>query len=100
MIYTIRENQSILDIALQLYGDVSYMVKLCVDNDLDINDELVTGSNLLIDDIISNEATLPTTYKLRDLIVTTDGSVEYDTVAANANMLEHSPEEYTENEHN
>lgn len=49
---TAQKGQSIYDIAIQHYGSLNYVVKLCSDNDLSLNVELTAGQQLTIDDTI------------------------------------------------
>lgn len=57
--YTIREGQTILDVALQLYGDASKVVALCQKNPVKLPNVLTkTLTNVTIDyDIQDNDVT-------------------------------------------
>lgn len=44
------EGQNLFDIALQEYGAIDALVKLAVDNDLRVDDDLTDGQELLIDE--------------------------------------------------
>lgn len=50
--YTVKNNQNIYDLAIQLYGDNSYFIKLLTDNNItDINQNL-TNMTLVYDETI------------------------------------------------
>ena len=51
MQYVVKAGQGIYDVAIQLYGDAQYSVKLCTDNDLTITDS-IEGITLTYDDTI------------------------------------------------
>ncbi len=51
MQYVVKAGQGIYDVAIQLYGDAQYSVKLCTDNDLTITDS-IEGLTLTYDDTI------------------------------------------------
>ena len=40
MLYEVRQGESIYDVAVKLYGSVSYCVKLCEDNGIDLNTDI------------------------------------------------------------
>lgn len=49
MIWITSQNTTIFDLALQLYGDVSYSVKICNDNGLNLMDVLPQGVQINYD---------------------------------------------------
>jgi hypothetical protein len=51
MQYVVKAGQGIYDVAIQLYGDAQYSVKLCTDNDLTITD-IIEGLTLTYDDTV------------------------------------------------
>jgi hypothetical protein len=51
MQYVVKAGQGIYDVAIQLYGDAQYSVKLCTDNNLTITDS-IEGLTLTYDDTI------------------------------------------------
>ena len=51
MQYVVKAGQGIYDVAIQLYGDAQYSVKLCTDNDLTITDA-IEGLTLTYDDTV------------------------------------------------
>lgn len=55
-IYTAKINQTLYDIALQIYGDRSAITWLCKDNDLDLDTDLLPGTELKIRDSYRNKS--------------------------------------------
>lgn len=51
MLYVVKAGQGIYDVAVQLYGDAQYAVKLCTDNNLTITDS-IEGLTLVFDEFI------------------------------------------------
>jgi hypothetical protein len=51
MLYAVKNGQGIYDVAVLLYGDAQYSVKLCNDNGLTITDSIV-GLTLIYDETI------------------------------------------------
>jgi hypothetical protein len=98
--YTIIEGQTILDIALQLYGSVDYAVKLVVDNGLDINQDLVGNDIIQYDADLFSQSDLSNQLQLNNLFLATASELLENTQPALPEMLEHSPEEHTNQEHN
>lgn len=49
MTWTTSQNTTIYDLALQLYGDASYAVKICNDNGLNLMDVLPQGIQIQYD---------------------------------------------------
>lgn len=54
-IWVASSNQSVFDLAIQLYGDVSYANKICVDNNLDWNYQTITNDLITYDSNISSD---------------------------------------------
>jgi hypothetical protein len=51
MQYVVKQGQVIYDVAVQLYGDAQYSVKLCTDNNITITDS-IDGLTLTYDEFI------------------------------------------------
>ena len=51
MQYVVKQGQVIYDVAVQLYGDAQYSVKLCTDNNISITDT-IEGLTLTYDEFI------------------------------------------------
>jgi hypothetical protein len=51
MQYVVKQGQVIYDVAVQLYGDAQYSVKLCTDNNISITDA-IEGLTLTYDEFI------------------------------------------------
>ena len=51
MQYVVKQGQVIYDVAVQLYGDAQYSVKLCTDNNISITDP-IEGLTLTYDEFI------------------------------------------------
>lgn len=51
MQYVVKQGQVIYDVAVQLYGDAQYSVKLCTDNNITITDS-IEGLTLTYDEFI------------------------------------------------
>lgn len=51
MQYVVKQGQVIYDVAVQLYGDAQYSVKLCTDNNISITDT-IDGLTLTYDEFI------------------------------------------------
>lgn len=49
MIWTANSNQTLFDLAIQLYGDVSYAAKIAADNNLSLNTQTFTGQQIQYD---------------------------------------------------
>ena len=48
LLIEIKQGQTLVDIALQYYGDSLSVFDLAKDNDIDISEELTTGQTLII----------------------------------------------------
>ncbi len=59
MLYAVKNGQDIYSVAVQLYGDAQYSVKLCTDNDLTITDS-IEGLTLTYDDTIKRNVVAAT----------------------------------------
>lgn len=97
--YTTKQNQTLLDIAVQLYGGVEHVVKLVLDNELDINEDLVGGTQLLYDEDLFNLSDVSDQFQLNQVFIATSG-LYADSTQLEPNLLEYSEEEHTEEEHN
>lgn len=49
MIWKSNSNQTLFDLAIQLYGDVSYAIKIAEDNDIEITSQTSTGQEIKYD---------------------------------------------------
>jgi hypothetical protein len=54
-IWVASSNQSVFDLAIQLYGNVSFANQICVDNKLDWNYQTKTNDTIYYDTNISSE---------------------------------------------
>ena len=59
MQYVVKNGQGIYDVAVLLYGDAQYSVKLCTDNNLTITDS-IEGLTLTFDDTIKRNVVAAT----------------------------------------
>lgn len=100
MNYTVKEGQTLLDITLQVYGSIDYLVKLCLENNIDINSNLEGGTILVIDDNLFALSPISNQLNLSNIFINTGGELLENTQPALAVMLEHNEEEYTNKEHN
>jgi hypothetical protein len=92
--YQVYEYQTLTDLAVQLYGDAQLVVKLCLDNNLTLDDEL-TGAFTLVYDETLTALSDPASY-----LNVTDQFVATYSQDDNGGMLEHSSQEHTQEEHN
>ncbi|HUM50493.1 MAG TPA: LysM domain-containing protein [Chitinophagales bacterium] len=69
-IITVKDNQSLLDIAIQEYGTVDNMIAISQANDLSVSSQLEPGQELIIPDNVKDEKTLRY-YKENSIIVST-----------------------------
>jgi hypothetical protein len=66
---TIRDGQSIFDIALQFYGDVSGALKVVQDNGLaNLNAQLYGGQTIFIDEAFTIDEALATYFRQQEII--------------------------------
>lgn len=77
MNYTAQYNQSLQDIALQEYGDISGVFILATDNNLSITDALVLGQVLQIDETKIIDKQTVNNYKNNKKILATASVVAY-----------------------
>lgn len=76
MIWTANSNQTLFDLAIQLYGDVSYAAKIAADNNLSLNTQTFTGQQIQYDltgvstaiqlNLINNRKTIATGFLASD----------------------------------
>lgn len=72
MIYLVREKQNLLDIAMQLYGDLDGVWKLLDDNpSIGLDSELATAQELVVDPAHSVNPQIQNYFKTRNLKVVT-----------------------------
>lgn len=98
--YTIKEGQTLLDVALQVYGSVDYLVKLCYDNTIELNEDLAGGTKLLYDVELFNLSPISNKLQLNSVFIATAGALIANTQPLLIPLLEHSTEEHTPTEHN
>ena len=75
MIYTVKNNQSILDIALQKFGNLEYLFEILSDNNLDINQQLSSGMELSINPVGKGDETIKKYFSTKK-ITTVNGQVD------------------------
>ncbi len=70
-VYTVRPGQSLIDVAIQVYGSLEAMFDLCLDNQLEMDDDLATGQELLIRDVLPDtaDADIVAYYQKKGIIV-------------------------------
>lgn len=95
-VYNVRENQSLIDVAMQVYGTTDYLVKLCQNNALTLDSDLVSNQAIIYDAALSQQSTLPNYLKLNSLFIAT-GQVEIlgETPTLLEHSIEYSAEEYS-----
>ena len=91
--YNVNEGQSLIDIACEIYGDAEMVVKLAQDNDLSLTNDLNGNMLLAYDETITAGIDTSTYFRLNSLNVITTDLEPYD-------LIEHSIEEHTAQEHN
>ena len=74
MTYTVKQGQNLLDIAIQMYGDVSKVFDLAKDNGLDIGTNLTAGTELIIDETKTTKPKIVKYFKDNQIILATDGT--------------------------
>ena len=80
--YTIREGQSLLDVALQEFGAINGVFQILADNSsLELNSQVVAGDSILIDDTKSNDLAVREHFRKLKYRVNTGGSDVIATVA-------------------
>lgn len=47
---TVRDRQNLIDLAVQYYGSAAAVIDLCLDNDLELDNELAAGDKILVRD--------------------------------------------------
>ena len=50
------DRQNLIDLAVQYYGSAAAVIDLCIDNNLELDDELPAGSTILIQDTYPDTA--------------------------------------------
>jgi hypothetical protein len=76
MIWKANSNQTLFDLAIQLYGDVSYAVKIAADNNLSLTTQTSTGQEIVYElngistgiqlNLINNRKTIATGFLASD----------------------------------
>jgi len=76
MIWKANSNQTLFDLAIQLYGDISYAVKIASDNNLPLTAQTSTGQEIVYDlagvstgiqlQLINNRKTIATGFLASD----------------------------------
>lgn len=67
----IRDNQNLLDIAIQEYGTVNNLIELARVNSISVTDVLVSGENLQITPSIVSDENIKKYYKSENIIPAT-----------------------------
>mgnify|MGYP001792731488 CR=1 FL=1 len=79
MNYTVRANQFLTDVALQLYGKAEFVFELAEDNSLEVTDDVQPGDILFIREELVNDLGQTVTHKDEapppEVIVIYDGLV-------------------------
>ena len=91
--YTIHQGQSLIDIALELYGAAEMVVQLAVDNGLSLDADLAGTQILSYDDAITATVDTATYFRLNNLHVVTTGTGD------ESSLYEHNASEYGGAEH-
>lgn len=94
--YTAKANQSALDIALQLYGNLDSLVKICLQNGFTLSQAIPTDA-LLFDTARQTESTAAAYLALNGRAVVTWGGMAGADVAEAVGEYEHT--EYSEGEY-
>jgi len=63
---TVKDRQTLVDIAVQQYGSAASMIELCLDNSLEFDADLSPGSVLQIRDVVPNSGTEAVANYIRD----------------------------------
>lgn len=92
--YTIREGQNPFDIAIQLYGDAQYIVKICIDNNLSLTADLVGFQLINYDDTILKQTNSTVYLALNGISIVSSDSNSGD------DLVDHNASDYTSEEHN
>ncbi len=74
MTYTVKQGQNLLDIAIQIYGDVSKVFDLARANGLDIGTSLVAGIEIEIDESKIVKPKIVKYFSDNQIIIATDGT--------------------------
>ncbi len=75
----INNDKNIFDVALEVYGDISYAIKLVNDNTINLSTNDITGLNLTFDETIKETKVIPPIKPNNTKsIFTTDGQSIFD----------------------
>jgi hypothetical protein len=69
--YTVRQGQDLLDVAIQLYGDMAGVLRLIKDNGLPFTPELAVGQELLYDPNAARNPDVVAHFAERNIIIAT-----------------------------
>jgi hypothetical protein len=92
--YKAKEYQSLLDVALQVYGSTGQMVKLCIENGLTLDDTLTAGQELTYGGAITTLSPLPDYLRLNNVFIATAQELLLGTNEPLEHSIEYSYEEY------
>ncbi|MBN1250693.1 MAG: hypothetical protein JXA16_01060 [Bacteroidales bacterium] len=70
--YLSKPGQNLVDIAMQHYGSAEAVVELCIDNNLNIGQDITAGLSLLINEENIINKRLVTYYKNNNLTVASE----------------------------
>lgn len=92
--YKIKEGQTLIDVALQLYGHAEMIVKVCQDNSLGLHTPLLGGQNITYDETLAVDDDNVNYYRLNVMdVLTADETTNqgpYEHNAADHNLTEHN----------
>lgn len=71
MLYKVQNNESIYDVTVKLYGNVKYVIKLCVDNSINLNSDI---ENLVLEYDASIKNSVPDEFRLNYIPPTPDNN--------------------------
>jgi len=68
---TVQKQQNIIDLAIQEYGSIEGLIQLAKDNDLSLDEDMVAGAMLEVNESKINNQPLVDYFKQRDIIIAT-----------------------------
>jgi hypothetical protein len=93
--YLVREGQNLFDVAVQLYGDAQYILQVCIDNGLSLDDDLYGFQPIVYDDTVFKLSN-STVYLALNGVSIVSSDLEDDNDA----MVDHNEADYNYNDHN
>lgn len=70
--YTTQPGQNLIDVSMQHYGSAEAITELCIDNNLDVGQELNPGTELIIDEAHIIDKRLVAYYKSNKVTVASE----------------------------